>query len=299
MKFQSLLEIILGDLVDKINIISYIPMCYSNSPGRLFENKDDQQQAFIKIADIVEQNRDADACMWTYDEAMGFIPVLVYDDAKAIYDHLMWWCDNNPHKWFKIAMKITDSAYAITVIPNLKKSFDRWKFARKELHQDNTTYDSNNVTYLYAALGFSSSTCSIRQEMEKLLYQPMFRVGFMSLSDIDKDNPSASNFDKILYIDGIKKDTSDIANKHLEHMLNLVKERKMAQKFFCDRCDKEIRHPITEVGMQLEGNMIIKISNTPHYCDECSERITEALKNILKTSELLAILGEKVVISGD
>jgi hypothetical protein len=192
----------------------------------MFDKKNEQQQAFVKIADVVESNRDADACMWTYKEGMGFIPVLIYDDAKAIYDHLMWWCDGRPDKWFKIAIEVRGDQYAVTVIPNFKKSFERWKFARKEFHEDKTTYDSLNVKYIYSALGFSASTCSIKDEAEELLKQPVFRVGFLDLADINKDDPSKSSFENIKHIDGIKMDTSKVAGIHLERMFSLLEGEK-------------------------------------------------------------------------
>jgi hypothetical protein len=68
----------------------------------------------------------------------------------------------------------------------------------------------------------------------------------------------------------------------------------MSHKFFCDRCEKEVKQPIDEVGVPLGGNIQIVVSTTPHYCNDCANAVTKSLFELVDVHDWLAILEEKV-----
>ena len=67
-------------------------------------------------------------------------------------------------------------------------------------------------------------------------------------------------------------------------------------KYFCDRCGDEVRVPTDEVGMQLEDNMMLSIKNTPHYCGDCSDKVTAALKEAIDVEKVVEILKAKAAV---
>ncbi len=73
----------------------------------------------------------------------------------------------------------------------------------------------------------------------------------------------------------------------------------MSHKFFCDRCEKEVKQPIDEVGIPLKDNMMLAISVTPHYCNACANHVTSALKEMIDVRKLLGMLEAKEVTKTD
>jgi hypothetical protein len=73
---------------------------------------------------------EAHACLWT--ESAGHVsPVLVLDQAEAIAEHLIEWAEGDPGSWFRLAIGEHQGLYALALLPNLARSCERFKLARR------------------------------------------------------------------------------------------------------------------------------------------------------------------------
>ena len=73
---------------------------------------------------------EAHACLWT-ESAENVSPVLVFEQAEAIADHLIEWAERDPGSWFRIAIEQHDGRYALALLPDLTRSRDRFEQTRR------------------------------------------------------------------------------------------------------------------------------------------------------------------------
>jgi hypothetical protein len=72
--------------------------------------------------------------VWLGDEQSGTFPLFVMSRAKEIYEHILFWSDNSPEKWFSLVVGDTPTHYTITLWPDTYKSYQRWKFRASVEH---------------------------------------------------------------------------------------------------------------------------------------------------------------------
>lgn len=122
------------DKKDQTNIIfSYFPLL-AGPPGLAFMGPD-----AIDLAEDIGSTLDqlpsgsALACLWFIDEGKAN-PVFVIENAKAIAEHLKWWAEGKPEDWFTLHLMERGGGYGLALMPDFKKTSDRWKIAFQLRH---------------------------------------------------------------------------------------------------------------------------------------------------------------------
>jgi hypothetical protein len=125
------------------------------------------------------------------------MPVLVYDEADKLSEHLIEWSENDPSLWFDLYMFSKDGKYALVLMPKLEKSVERWKI-RFQLEFGYPPPDNIEFDIVFNPLSFVSGTSNMFQNLKNrnLILDRMF-VGFVSLKDIDMNNIPNDNIKKI------------------------------------------------------------------------------------------------------
>jgi hypothetical protein len=101
----------------KYMVISYVPLL-KVEPGSDIEES-------IHVLPSINVH----ACIWIIRDNVP-IPIFVIEKADEVYNHLMWWTEEHPGEWFSFATRFrSPKSYVLALVPNLKKSYERWKIA--------------------------------------------------------------------------------------------------------------------------------------------------------------------------
>jgi hypothetical protein len=108
-------------------IVSYVPLL-AGRPGEHLRG--DLIEHLVKGRVSAPMVR---AMYWI--EAEGeHVPVLVVDQARAVVEHLVAWAEGHPEEWFEVQLAITPLQYSFVLMPDLQKSIQRYRTARRILH---------------------------------------------------------------------------------------------------------------------------------------------------------------------
>lgn len=135
------------DKKDQTNIIfSYFPLM-AGPYGQAFMGPE-AIGAAEEIGSVLEQlpSGSALACLWfiEHDKAN---PVFVIENAKAIAEHLKWWSEGKPEDWFSLHIMEKGRGYAMALMPDFKKTSDRWKIAFQLRHGFPPPEGSENILF--------------------------------------------------------------------------------------------------------------------------------------------------------
>ena len=100
-------------------IVSYIPLLR----GQVFPKDFDAVRGQI---DELPSGR-AIACAWVLNEDGNAEPVLIFEDAQAIAEHLHEWAESKPESWFKLHWTRSGDDYMMALIPDIGKTMERIK----------------------------------------------------------------------------------------------------------------------------------------------------------------------------
>lgn len=114
-------------------IFSYVPLLVG-PPGQAYMG----EGAIGAAADVAESLEDlpsgsAKACVWMAGED-GASAIFAMDQARDIAEHLRHWAEGKPEDWFAFHFLEKCEAYAIALMPNFRKSSERWKIAFQLRH---------------------------------------------------------------------------------------------------------------------------------------------------------------------
>lgn len=160
--------------------VSYCPMLlgdpykefwksYKSDPGRL-------------ITLIPEYDADAIACIWVSKDGV-VSPVLVYNDAPKIVDHLLEWSKNKPTDWFKILIFVKNNQYALLLLPLTHKAADEFKISA--IMDGVKITHKTEIDVITRPLQFISSNDKSSlpiKDLDKI--QNSAHLGFISISDV-------------------------------------------------------------------------------------------------------------------
>lgn len=107
-------------------MISYLPLVYSN-PGFDYTTEDMIESVISLIEESLKVSG-ADACMWV--QIKGVIsPVFVMEKGDEIFDHLMWWSEDDPTGAFTLEVSVNKetNSYVICLPPDINRSMGRFK----------------------------------------------------------------------------------------------------------------------------------------------------------------------------
>lgn len=109
-------------------IFSYFPLL-TGPPGAAFLGEEAVKNAEA-IAQFTEElpSGSAKAALWMVDDGAAAV-ALVIDEAKDIAEHLSYWAEEKPEEWFSFHFLEKGTCYAGALMPNFRKSADRWKIS--------------------------------------------------------------------------------------------------------------------------------------------------------------------------
>jgi len=121
-------------------VVGYIPLLYPQydrlkglMPGKI-ENLASNIVGNSSILDLIQKHSETvlktcEPCgiLWDLD---GDVPhlSLILDMAEEVYDHLLFWCEDKPLKWFSVRYEHDEESYFICLLPDTKQMIRRHKF---------------------------------------------------------------------------------------------------------------------------------------------------------------------------
>lgn len=109
-----------------------------------------------------------DRCLWMSDGSY-LRPVLMIDRAKEIAAHLFDWSEGKPEEWFTLYITSYPDKYGVFLIPDPRKSIERYKIAHL----------SKNSEFLPPDTDFRVIFTSIHCLVNGFTYQNALRAGVM------------------------------------------------------------------------------------------------------------------------
>jgi len=201
--------------------VSYIPLATKNrtmDPGTTMDAAD--KNAVQHISTLMEDGQalaNAKGCLWLMDDDGRPVPVFLMERGKEVYDDLMVWCDQKPEDWFTLDIVAHDGHYAIALMPNVRKSWSRFRLARLMFHDEMLTenaYQTVFVPLFFVSHPTNTTFLALRDKI-----QSPVRLGILDVAEFDQNDPNAS-LDKVSYVGPVEWRQDDKVSKpYLEHML--------------------------------------------------------------------------------
>lgn len=198
-------------------VVSYVPLFREQGQITFNPGNEKTTKTFDKI-DKLSNDIHIKGCLWMNNGKNKNIPVLILDNAKEVYEHLVEWSENEPENWFTCYIKRHDDIYYVILYPNIERSIERCKI----LTQLNTGYPvlDKDINILFKPLVFESKTLNLFKNFEKQINkQKKFIIGFLNSSDIDENNIELTDKEEIMYIKNIKTPNNK-ENKGIESYIN-------------------------------------------------------------------------------
>jgi hypothetical protein len=176
-------------------VVSYFPLL-TGSPGESF---DPSEEAMDVLGHLFEELPDggADCVLWTMGDA-GPSPVLVMENADAIYDHLVSWSEGDPTEWFTLTLMRRGGKYLIGLAPDIKRSVDRFKIARQLSTGLPVPHDAE-FSVMFRCLYFVSGSSNTFDSVEDRVPAEL-RVGLMDKSLLNLEDPESMDPDRIRWL---------------------------------------------------------------------------------------------------
>jgi hypothetical protein len=159
-------------------VISYFPLLRERT---MIESPTENQ--FKDLVESLPFHSAADGCLWVLEDGSP-VPVLLFEDAKEIYDHMVEWSEKEPEKWFKLHLAEDQGWYGFGVFPNPEMSVARYKLTRLALYEQFVGAD-DEYTLFYQPLSFFSNgpEHTFGGVKKRFLRKKKTKVGFMQTSE--------------------------------------------------------------------------------------------------------------------
>lgn len=183
-------------------------------------NSENSVQVLDFVSKAVEEaNGTADVMAFGEDNQVIFI----INDAKAHFDYIKEWSENDVSKWFHFSASRIGSAYCCALVPNLEESGKRWEmcFQLQSGYPPDPKVERN---YVFKPISFTILNSKYSEHIAKL----------MSLSDIEVSLVDSKYFDR----DNLKK----VESKELK--LGKIK----VNSIYSEYCSQQIQHCLSEQG---------------------------------------------------
>jgi len=135
-------------------MLGYMPLLYPNS-SMIVSSIEDVE----KILSTYQQPN-IYGCAWAKNDNETMLLFVTNGLSKELYDHILWYSENNPTDWFTISYKLKGKGYNIGLFPNVANNCDRYRknykfiygkelFAKdiKVIFQPLITFSPNNIAF--------------------------------------------------------------------------------------------------------------------------------------------------------
>lgn len=131
--------------------VSYVPLL-RGAPGTLM----DAVHPPPELQEAIDSDAgDTPGCAWVAQDGKA-APILVMKDMDAVLDHLEQWAEGVPQQWFRLIIKQVHERYVVCLMPDLKKSVERFKVAMK-IFQGIDITDDASINIIFKPIIFVSS----------------------------------------------------------------------------------------------------------------------------------------------
>ncbi len=138
---------------------------------------------------------------------------LIIDNAKAVYDHLLEWCEGDYQSWFMYMFKKFNDGYVISVHPNIKNSVERMKRNAAIMYGNKFDKELNKeYNILYRPL-----TC-VGMTNKTIETIPEFDHTKINIALVDTLDLQAKNYDNCYELKGLNFSTE--YEGHLDNSIN-------------------------------------------------------------------------------
>lgn len=144
-------------------------------------------------------------CIWARRVDGGVEPMFVLDNAKAVVDHLLAWCEGKPECWFTYFMGVKDSSYAIGLVPNLDMSVKRWEFGYR-LNNPESDLDISSLAFqvYFTPLMFQSGNSATFEQIKDEIGSDIC-FSFIDMADVDTGDLNSIDESKIFRVGPLKR----------------------------------------------------------------------------------------------
>lgn len=186
-------------------IISYVPLL-TGKPGEIIDS-----DAMLKLADKMDdlaKNGHVNGCFWAIDLDN---PQLVFamDKGDEIAEHLRLWSDGNPEEWFNVCIAEYNGRYAVALLPDVKLSIERFKFAHETFN--NSKFNSDDHFHVFfVPIIFTSQHQPMTYIMIKDHIKTHIGIHIIDMKNVDIDKPNSLDSSKIHSIGTFKIDYTNV-----------------------------------------------------------------------------------------
>lgn len=111
----------------KAVIIGYVPLSYA-PPLQVIRSRRDLRSVVKWLDSMIERAPHLKGVGWVVDEGGLLSAVLITEEADAVYEHLMWWCEGRPDEFMTVSIiRKDDDSYSLLLAPNPNKSIQRFR----------------------------------------------------------------------------------------------------------------------------------------------------------------------------
>ena len=142
-------------------IIGYVPLMY---PGDI---RLDMEYFANDIANVPEIS--IIGCAWTINEKKENSPIFVIDRAQEVLDHMKFWAEDKPEKWFKVHWTRKGDKYAIALVPEPQMMADRFR-VNFQLQNGFPFPKGRKTQIFYRFLSFTASRSGVELGKEVDMY---------------------------------------------------------------------------------------------------------------------------------
>jgi len=205
---------------DQTNFIfSYFPLL-TGMPNTVFgENVKERTEEIMKSIDDLPSGT-ALGCIWAVEDDGTVNAILIMDQATEIAEHLIAWAEGEPEQWFTLNTFEKGDGFGVALIPNIKKSSERWKMAFQLRYGYPPPSGKENI--LFQPLSSTSRSKTAFVQASKF-FSGDVHVGLLDSSKVDRNNLQL-DLDQVEWIGdfGINMEQAEIAAGWLGHSIDAM-----------------------------------------------------------------------------
>ena len=178
--------------LEKVFIVSYIPF----NDLTTFANRDASIDEITAIIDQHSTEGWAKACLWVMDKDDNPQPILLFERAKELADHLIAWSEGKPAERFTVHFydfgeKGEPGTYCVMLIPRQDKSIERWKMRHLHFYGEFPPSDIT-VEMAFLPIRFGTKGSTTYQYVKDKLPKPggTILISFLDLTNFDRGQQS-------------------------------------------------------------------------------------------------------------